>query len=77
MATTKTIQFKNYGIKNIDWLINQFNGFPSTKENIYNLKEEIRNAFYNNPFIDFSTSGNVSCMIVDFENGTNCEIVYS
>lgn len=71
------ISFKNYGVKNIEHLIQEFDGKESTVENVRKLKTEIENSFYNNPFIDFSTKGNVSFMLVDYDNGGNCEIIYN
>lgn len=73
----KTIRFNNYGVENIEWLIKQFDGKPATKETVVKLKDEIWNAFINNPCIDFSTKGNISCMIVDRRTLENCEILYN
>lgn len=70
----KKIEFKNYGLINIEWLIRKFNGKPATEEMVTKLKDEIYDAFINNPHIDFSTKGSVSCMIVDLRTKRNCEI---
>lgn len=73
----ETIRFNNYGMTNIEWLISKWEGKHSTLENIQLLKQDIRDGFYNNPYIDFTTKGSVSCHLVDTSTMNNCEIVYS
>ena len=69
-------QVKNYGVQNIDWLIEKYQNKIINKQSIEELKDEVFNTFINNPFIDFSTKGSVSVTIVDLEEMTNCEIIY-
>lgn len=73
----KAIRFNNYGVRDIEWLIREFNGKPATEETVAKLKDEIYHAFINNPFYDFSTKGGISCMIVDLRTLENCEILYN
>ena len=73
----KAIRFNNYGVRGIEWLISQFNGKQATEETVAKLKDEIWDAFINNPFYDFSTKGSVSYMIVDTRTFENCEIIYN
>mgnify|MGYP000949835111 FL=1 len=73
----EAIKFNNYGVRDIEWLIREFNGKPATKETVTKLKDEIWDAFINNPFYDFSTKGNISCIIVDLRTLENCEILYN
>ena len=69
-------QIKNYGVKNIDFLTKKYENLVVNESNVKKLKNEVFNTFINNPFIDFSTKGNVSITIVDLEEMTNCEIIY-
>lgn len=69
-------QIKNYGVKNIDFLTKKYSELPVNRENIQKLKDEVFDSFINNPFINFSTKGNVSVTIVDLQEMANCEIIY-
>lgn len=73
----KIFKFNNYGMTGINWLIEKYEGKQVDKKSIEALKEDIRNAYYNNQSIDFSTKGGVSCHLVDRDDLSNCEIVYN
>lgn len=68
---------QNYGVKNIEFLTEKYSKMTVSKESIRMLKDEVFDSFISNSSIDFSTKGNVSVMIVDLEEMTNCEIFFS